>query len=152
MSNEGQAVPDETDAAVQYDDGRVLVDHGELHAAMNAVRKAVTEDTARWEAEQRYRSDGPKVLAEDQAKAVAIAVLRAINLKRCGHPEGTVAVDDDGRTARRYYSARKGRNVWLITEPPSDKGVEIDDADRLDFNYKVVHQPAWVIDAPVVDE
>lgn len=147
MSKEDESTPaDDMDVAVQYRDERVLVDGSELGAAVRAVRQAVTEDTAKW-VQPTYSHDGKSpILAEEQARAVAIAVLRAINAKRCGEPEGTVAVDTKGRTARRYYSDRLGRNVWLVTEPPSDKGVEIDDADSLSFDYKIVHRPAWVVE------
>ncbi|SKV43842.1 Uncharacterised protein [Mycobacteroides abscessus subsp. massiliense] len=73
-------------------------------------------------------------------------VLRTINSKRLGHAEGTVAVNEDGRLARRYYSEAEKRLTWLLLNPPTDRPVEIDsDADLPGDGWKVVEDRPWEV-------
>jgi hypothetical protein len=130
----------------EFNDGRVLIDSGEHYAAQARLKDLINEHTIKWST--AYRSgDDPRLLDAEQAKEIVDTVVRAINARRCGDPEGTVAVDRKGRTARRYYSEKLGRNVWLITEPPSDHSIEVDNQDSLAVTdgWEIVHRPKWSV-------
>lgn len=146
MAKKDDAVPDESVTVREYRDGRVLMTNGEVWAALRVIRKLLTEDQIEWVPLGPPQDGRPRTIKDDQLKAAVVHALRAINEERGGHPEGTVAVDTKGRTARRYYSDSLGRNVWLITEPPTDGNVEVDNIDRLGEGdgWAIVHKPAWM--------
>lgn len=82
------------------------------------------------------------------AQELITVILQAMNTKRLGEAEESIARHRDGRTARRYYSETLGKLQWLITNPPSDKALEVDAVDELPANEKweVVYSAPWKVD------
>jgi hypothetical protein len=146
MTEGSKTTEDETPPVVDFRDGRVLVDSDEHYAAQARLKSLINEHTIKWSTAY-HNGDDPRLLDAEQAKEIVDTVVRAINAKRCGDPEGTVAVDREGRTARRYYSEKLGRNVWLITEPPSDHSIEVDNQNELPLGngWEIVYRPKWTV-------
>lgn len=76
--------------------------------------------------------------------AIVTGILRAINFKRLGHAENTVAVHKDGRMAKRYYDRMFCCLRWIILEneqgEPSAQRV-----DELDGGWSIVHDKPWKV-------
>lgn len=75
-------------------------------------------------------------------------VLQSINFHRHGHAEGSLAQHPDGRWARRYFSSKLNRLVWLVGQPPSDNGLEVSDVDEFgtdppESEWRVVGVRPW---------
>ncbi len=121
-------------------DGRVVMTPAERGAASAAVRTLCTN------AWMRENLNASAELKYEALHDLVDAVQRAINQRRLGYPEGTVATHPDGRIANRYYSVNQKRLVWLVIQPPTDDGLEVDSGPELPGDGWVVSkQVAWQV-------
>lgn len=110
-------------------DGRVTVTEGEMSKVVALLIEMVTPQ---WIAMATRNSFGEtKKIDYASASNLAQHIFQRVNLTRLGCAEGTVAVNEDGRLARRYYSAAEKRLTWLVIQPPSDSPVEVDSGCEL---------------------
>ncbi|KRQ32557.1 MULTISPECIES: hypothetical protein [Mycobacteroides] len=122
-------------------DNRVTVSTPELATVIASIRNLITEE---WCA--KYVKPHSHLLDYGAARELSVMVLRTINSKRLGHAEGTVAVNEDGRLARRYYSEAEKRLTWLLLDPPTDRPVEIDSGPELPGDgWKVIEDQPWEV-------
>ncbi|CPX18503.1 Uncharacterised protein [Mycobacteroides abscessus] len=117
------------EAPLEYLDGRVTVSDTELSAMIVWLQKQIPSF--------------PQKLDYNIAKHLVVGLLRALNVKRLGYAEGSVAVHTDGRLARRYYSAAEKRLTWLVIQPPSDAQLEVDSSTELPGFSWTVHPVEW---------
>ncbi|SKY23509.1 Uncharacterised protein [Mycobacteroides abscessus subsp. bolletii] len=127
----GAPVPTPPEGPPEYLDGRVTVSDTELAAMIVWLQKEIP--------------DFPKKLEYNTAKHLVVGLLRALNVKRLGYAEGSVAVHTDGRLARRYYSAAEKRLTWLVIQPPSDAPLEVDSGKELPGFSWTVHPVEWAV-------
>jgi hypothetical protein len=139
----------------RYADRRLMADPDEIAAANDVLRRMLTEFNIQPAPSKGPQAKGVDLTAKfasgdgagEAAKArdaIVTGILRAINFKRLGYAEDTVAVHKDGRMAKRYYDRMFCCLRWIILEneqgEPSAQRV-----DELDGGWSIVHDKPWQV-------
>jgi hypothetical protein len=131
-----------------------MADPDEIAAANDVLRRMLAEfnirpaapngDTGGLDLTTKLGSGGRSREAVAARDAIVTGILRAINFKRLGYAENTVAVHKDGRMAKRYYDRMFCCLRWIILEneqgEPSAQRV-----DELDGGWSIVHDKPWKV-------
>lgn len=129
--------------------GHVIISHQELAYAQRQL-EGLLEDFSNRHPELMPNLGSPRggsvhgARIEEMRQEIIKTILQAINYKRAGHAEESLARHPDGRWARRYYANARKRLVWLIGSAPSDDPIEMDDADNLPGSgWEVSYDAPW---------
>lgn len=130
-------------------DARIILHWNEVDAA---IARIVKNKNDKWWQENTYVSglagtaDTTRTLNTKGAGQILGEAIKCINALRCGAPEGTVMVDENGSTARRYWSRRHNRLEWLVTELTNgpDDAVALDSHETAPgTSWVTIHRPDW---------
>lgn len=118
---------------------RILLTGKEQRAAAEAIAAIVGKDFV-----EKY----PHGFTWITGANLVIAAVRAVNQTREGYPEGTICYHQaSGQMARRYWSAKRGRLMWLVVDPADDDDLSVDGVEELaaidETPWTVAHRPEW---------
>jgi hypothetical protein len=150
---------DEDEPDFVYTDKRLMASSDEIRAANNAVCELLKLHGVDHPAHKgldltmKLGEGQGSVEAERARDEIVTAVLQAINRKRLGHAEGSVARDKkDGRIAKRYYDRAFCCLRWLILNNEQPAGAGRSDgatAERVDAlnmnNWVIIHDEPWPV-------
>lgn len=120
-------------------DDRIAINRSEMVAAKDELRKQLVAANAP-DSLTNQMSD-----AEKWRESVVEHVLRAINAKRLGYFEGSVARHGDGRIAKRYFDTAANQLSWLVFENDTDQVAASRVEDLVEPGWRILHSELWKV-------
>ncbi|KLI04538.1 MULTISPECIES: hypothetical protein [Mycolicibacterium] len=129
-----------------YEDGRVTASFEEVRAAADTLRLYLSTSVPKgFDLTMKLGSGESSGDSHQHRLEIVKQVLQSINTTRRGHAEYSIARQQDGRTAVRYYSAEAKRLRWLVTHHPTDGDVVVDAIDELTDGWQVIYNAPWPV-------
>ena len=128
---------------ITYTDKRLMATTQEIHAAADRLRDGLENWVKDIDLAATLGAGDGK--ATNARTALIIEILRAINTKRLGHAEGSIARHTDGRVAKRYYDKIFCCLRWIVLENEQQDNVTADRLDELGGDWTIVHDEPWKV-------